>query len=569
MTSRRIPELSTLPASPEGFPSASELAALRAWYQGLETREAVSRYLDKSVTPGDSPRAIIRRIRTRLCQLATARSRPDLAQLMHHKESQRTKLARSVSQAIETLRSMPPAVPEIGDAIERWLAPRSVQALHACRIHTLADLTVRIPRRKMWWSSIPGLGIIGARQIEAFFAQHPALTDRARQLIVPHPCSEVVPWELFMPPREVDGSQGAFRAPKQTCTLNANNDYQAVQAWLSLHESTATLRAYRKEAERLILWAVLERGRALSSLSVEDAVAYRAFLRRPSPASRWVGPAKPRTSPEWRPFGGPLSPRSVSYAVSVIGALYRWLMEQGYLLANPFSGIKVRGASKTRAVDTSHVFTQGEWGIVRTIADGLEWSYGWTGPAAQRLRFILDFAYATGLRAAELVGVTLRSITIDSHDDHWLQFVGKGSKVGKVALPPLARSALDRYLMQRGLPTTRAQWELSTPLIGSLEKSGGTGITATRLLSVLKRFFGVAAKQMEGDHPALAEKLRQATTHWMRHTHATHALAMGAELVTVRDNLRHSSISTTSTYLHGDDAKRSRQMGEAFSERHS
>lgn len=242
-------------------------------------------------------------------------------------------------------------------------------------------------------------------------------------------------------------------------------------------------------------------------------------------------------------------------------------MEQGYLLANPFSGIKVRGASKARVVDTSHVFAQGEWAIVRTIADGLEWSYGWTEPAAQRLRFILDFAYATGLRAAELVGVTLRAIITDSHDDQWLQFTGKGSKAGKVALPPLARSALDHYLVQRSLPTTRALWQLNTPLIGSLGKSEAGGITATRLLAIVKRFFDVAAKEMEGEHPALAEKLRQATTHWMRHTHATHALTMGAELVTVRDNLRHSSISTTSTYLHGDDAKRSKQIGDAFKRR--
>ena len=85
--------------------------------------------------------------------------------------------------------------------------------------------------------------------------------------------------------------------------------------------------------------------------------------------------------------------------------------------------------------------------IIRAIAEGLEWSYGWNEPAAQRLRFILDFAYSTGLRASELVGLTLRSITTDSHDDHWLQFVGKGSKPGKVALPPLARLALDRYLL--------------------------------------------------------------------------------------------------------------------------
>jgi site-specific recombinase XerD len=554
-----------LPASPDGFPIASELAALRAWYQGLDTRDAVSRYLDTQLAEGASSRAIIRRIRDRLCEVAISRSRPDLVQLLRHKVSERAKFARAVLQAVEVLQSTPPAVPHIGDAIERWLAPRSVQALHAYGIRTLADLTIRVARRKMWWSTIPGLGATGARQIEAFFARHPALTDRARELIVFSPPAEIVPWEMFVPPQDVDGSHGTFRAPRKTCTLNADNDYQAVQAWLSLHEASATLRAYRKEAERLILWAILERGRALSSLTVEDAVAYRAFLRRPSPGIRWVGPPKPRTSPEWRPFVGPLSPRSVSYAVSVTGALYRWLMEQGYLLANPFSGIKVRGASKARVVDTSHVFTQGEWGIVRAIADGLEWSHGWTAPAAQRLRFILDFAYATGLRAAELVGVTLRSITTDSHDDHWLQFTGKGSKAGKVALPPLARSALDRYLVQRGLPTTRAQWDLKTPLIGSLDEPNVAGITTTRLLAILKRFFGVAAKQMETEHPALAEKLWQATTHWMRHTHATHALAMGAELVTVRDNLRHSSISTTSTYLHGDDAKRSKQMGDAFS----
>jgi site-specific recombinase XerD len=552
------------PSSPNGFPTASELAALRAWYQGLDTREAVTRYLDASTAAVSSSRTVIRDIRHRLRAFARLRSRSDLAELIGHKESERIKLARTVFEAIETLRFSPPAVPEISDAIERWLAPQAVRALHAYGIRTLAELTLRVTRRKMWWAHIPGIGRMGARQIEAFFAEHEALTNRARELVVLPLHHEVVPWEVFIPPQEVDGSSGAFRGPKKTCTLNADNDYQAVQAWLSLHESGSTLRAYRKEAERLILWAVLERGRSMSSLTVEDAVAYRAFLRRPSPAARWVGPPKSRTSPGWRPFSGPLADRSVAYAVSVISALYRWLMEQGYLLANPFSGIKVRGGSKVRVVDSSHVFTLGEWGIVRAIADGLEWSYGWQEQAAQRLRFILDFAYSTGLRASELVGLTLRSITTDSHDDHWLQFVGKGSKAAKVALPPLARSALDRYLLQRGLAVTRAQWDLTAPLIGSLGQSSGTGITATRLLNVIKRFFSLAADEMAKQHPALAEKLRQATTHWMRHTHATHALALGAELITVRDNLRHSSISTTSAYLHGDDAKRSKQIGDAF-----
>ncbi|MEA3102005.1 MAG: hypothetical protein QOF74_6245, partial [Caballeronia mineralivorans] len=78
--------------------------------------------------------------------------------------------------------------------------------------------------------------------------------------------------------------------------------------------------------------------------------------------------------------------------------MFRWLIEQRYLLANPFAGVKVRGASRSTVLDTSHAFTEGEWMLVRAIADGLEWSYGWESPAAQRLRFVLDFAYATGLR---------------------------------------------------------------------------------------------------------------------------------------------------------------------------
>jgi site-specific recombinase XerD len=84
---------------------------------------------------------------------------------------------------------------------------------------------------------------------------------------------------------------------------------------------------------------------------------------------------------------------------------------------------------------------------------------------------------------------------------------------------------------------------------------------------VVRRFFWTAAEIIEPDHPALAQKLRQASPHWMRHTHATHALARGAELTTVRDNLRHASISTTSIYLHGDDVKRARQLTAAFGRR--
>lgn len=550
--------------SAEDFPGSSSLAALRAWYAGLDARAAVSQYLGQDKASGQSSRAMLGEIRRQIARYARTRHREDLAVLIEHPSVERAQHARAVLEAIETLKHLVVPTPQVTDDVVRWLPARIAGAIKAHGLRTLADLTVRVPRRRRWWTAIPGLGAAGARQVEVFFAAHPQLTASARALVPIGAQRDVVPWERLCVPHEVDGSRGTFRAPAATSTLDANNDYEAVQAWLSLHESAATQRAYRKEAERLILWAIVERGKALSSLTTEDAVAYRAFLRHPAPRGRWVGPAAPRSSPEWRPFTGDLSARSIAYALSVAGALFRWLIQQRYLLANPFAGIKVRGASRAEPLAATRVFGEGEWAIIQAVAEGLEWVHDWEAPAAQRLRFILDFAYATGLRIGELVGATLGQIELDAHGDHWLHLVGKGSKSGKVALPSLARAALDRHLMQRRLPITPARWDPKTPLIGNLDLESTAGITATRLWSVMRRFFQKVAEAIEADSPALAEKLRRASPHWMRHTHATHALARGAELTTVRDNLRHASIATTSIYLHSDEVKRARQMDAAF-----
>ncbi len=299
----------------------------------------------------------------------------------------------------------------------------------------------------------------------------------------------------------------------------------------------------------------------MSTVSTEDGFAFGAFLRVLRPRAPWVAPPRPRGSPEWRPFVDGLSTRSTAYALSVLGALFRWLIEQRYVLANPFAGVKVRGA-RPAGLDTARMLTEGEWKLTRIVADGLEWSYGWEAPAAQRLRFLLDLAYGTGLRVSELVGACLGDVKVDAHGDTWLHVVGKGAKVGKVVLPGSVRRALDQYLVQRALPVTPSMWNPATPLLARLD--GEAGISPTRLWALMKRFFETAAGVVEDRSPALAEKLRRATPHWMRHTHATRALEGGADLTTVRDNLRHSSIATTSMYLHADDARRARQIRGVF-----
>ncbi len=70
-----------------------------------------------------------------------------------------------VERAIQTLQSLLAPQPQVTDDVALWLAPRTVTALQAHGIRALADLTVRIPRRRQWWTRIKGLGATGAKTI--------------------------------------------------------------------------------------------------------------------------------------------------------------------------------------------------------------------------------------------------------------------------------------------------------------------------------------------------------------------------------------------------------------------
>ena len=143
------PFKSALPTRPtNGWPDAASLAALRAWYEGLSSREAMHRYLAGARAPGQSSRSVISAIRRQLADFARGRRRNDLAALLTGPAHERRKCARAVARAIELLPALPLPEPLIGDDIAAWLEPRAAAALQAQGIKTLAALTVRIPRRR-------------------------------------------------------------------------------------------------------------------------------------------------------------------------------------------------------------------------------------------------------------------------------------------------------------------------------------------------------------------------------------------------------------------------------------
>ncbi|MFP4854470.1 integrase, partial [Paraburkholderia sp. BR14264] len=104
-----IPSAAGIPAD---FPDADALAALRAWYEGASSRDAVRRYLHGRLGHGESARGVIGQICRRLALYARSRQRADLATLFECPAHKRMQHSHATAQAAETLRTLPSPPPQ-------------------------------------------------------------------------------------------------------------------------------------------------------------------------------------------------------------------------------------------------------------------------------------------------------------------------------------------------------------------------------------------------------------------------------------------------------------------------
>ncbi|WP_323123335.1 phage integrase family protein [Burkholderia alba] len=168
-----------------------------------------------------------------------------------------------------------------------------------------------------WYRAVPRLGEVGARRIVAWLAHYESVADlrltpaahthpRDQQLPAPRvrraPATTIAPRGFFVAPPELDGAHRNLIKNHS----GARNDEEAIAFWLGDFEGERLREQYRSEAERLRLWAIFERKKALSSLTIDDARDYlNGFL--PDPPAAWIMTrAVPRDAPDWRPFRGPL-----------------------------------------------------------------------------------------------------------------------------------------------------------------------------------------------------------------------------------------------------------------------
>jgi len=549
------------------------MALIRSWIQGVSWDVMGELYLDDA-DRNEVMRAV-KQLREKLARKAQQIDLVADAKLWVNEREYSQDWTNRALKSVDMLKSKPDPSPQSDDHYNRWLSQQiSARLANINKIKTLAELAEFINQHGgSWWKKVPNLGKQSADAVHDFFAASEIdlgmtldlSSKKATCLDVAVASNRIAPLERFAPPAHLTGEIGSNRAPVERCRIDARNDYESIMAWLSLwDEDTSTHRAYRKEAERFLLWAILEKGKALSSITTPDCAEYRRFLADPQPADRWIGRPAPRWTQEWRPLKGVLKPSSIRQAEVILSGLCEWLVGQRYLDSNPFSGLSTQGYGR-RTNGTDRVLSPMLWEQISLYAELQANNSALTESQRndyRRTTFILKFAYLTGLRLHEIVKARigdLKQVSNFDGDQWWLNVIGKGNKYREVPLSPVLMEGINAHLRDRKLGPVGYVLE-DMPIIGKLRGENRSPLSASGLYQKLKRFFEDTATHVANTDPLAAEKLRRASTHWLRHTHGSHAVANGVPLAIVRDNLGHSNIATTSIYVHTDRDERYKAM---------
>ncbi len=147
--------------------------------------------------------------------------------------------------------------------------------------------------------------------------------------------------------------------------------------------------------------------------------------------------------------------------------------------------------------------------------------------AHPRNRVLLRLLYASGIRVAELCALRWRDVRPRADGAGQIAVWGKGAKERTILLP--ASVYQDLLALRRGAPE-------DAPVFRS--RKGGGPLDTSQVLRVVR-----AAATRAGIEAKVSP-------HWLRHSHATHALDRQAPIHLVAATLGHSSVATTGKYLH-------------------
>jgi site-specific recombinase XerD len=501
---------------------------------------------------------------------------PDL----NTKSAERRPTATNMDAALMALNELAAVMvskPARDQALSAWLAKKLEKKFSAAGLATVGDLVDFVNSRGFsWYRSIGGIGHARAKILVMWLKEHSSLLSptslapRTRittaaiavaQSEFSH--SPLLPFERLVVGYDLDGHDGALRAPLVENLLGTDTDHGAIQRWLESQAlNVHTRRSYAREIERFYAFCLWELGKPLSSVLVDDCLQYRAFLislrdvgstwpwklRR----DQWVGRRNYfKADPNWRPFADSQKRASIERTLVIIKSCFAYLQNTGYLRANPWALVPIAlKGHKAFALESAIDKTFSRRSLDAAALTAIELAVDNIEDPTRRARFrcLLHVTLGSGMRRSEVSNATVawleRAKTAPT--EIWvLHPIGKGNKQRSVVLTEQAVNALKHYFTIIGFGDDFMQLDTTTPLLGRTDNPT-IPLSAESIYALLKQLF---AKAMQfADTNTTRRTLSKASTHWLRHTFGT-SIVEDYPITDAQYMLGHASLTTTQAYV--------------------
>ena len=239
-----------------------------------------------------------------------------------------------------------------------------------------------------------------------------------------------------------------------------------------------------------------------------------------------------------------LDPRTVNLHISVLSGFCRFLMKDGTLKSNPAKTVSRPKMEKRlpvfyREESMEEFFTQTD---CDASEDNLELIQGndklSSAIYSRRLnRLIVSMLYSTGIRRAELIGLTIGSVDFSRKT---MRVRGKGDKIREIPLVPSLCDEISLYLQSVETMEGRKR-SASEPLL--VTAKGG------------KLYPMLVDRAVKAELGLVGSITGRKSPHVLRHSLATELLNEGADLNSIKELLGHSSLAATQVYTHNSIEK--------------
>ena len=348
------------------------------------------------------------------------------------------------------------------------------------------------------------------------------------------------------------------------------------------NKSAHTFDRFRNEIEKFLLWSFLEKQTPINEFRKTDILEYADFCWKPPVF--WIGTSNQErfklensyfnVNELWKPYKLQAAKSQLSKEVdkkkyrpsqqtltstfTAIIVFYNYLMGEELCYGNP---------AQIAKKDCKHFISDTQVKEVKRLSSS-QWQYlldtavdmADNDPLYERNLFVIASLKTLFLRISELSerdnwSPIMGHFWQDEDENWWLKVFGKGRKLRDTTVPSDFIPFLKRYRLSRDISGLPSSGE-NNVLVEKIRGQGG--MTSRHLRRLVQDIFDNAfarMKKLEGENRAM--KLKEATTHWLRHTGASMEIERGRALKDLSEDLGHASMATTDTvYVQSENKMR-------------